>query len=563
MAGAKWKEQKDRETQENTGILSKLRQDLLSAGVKESTLPTRADLKKKGEQMGLLLASSPWPELKDQAKVSTPSVKLAEEFLSLFPQPSDGLTTDLVKEVLVNREKRIDDLRKVAQTRREEKGERVPRGLSEAAAQAEFDKARKELARTEPEEGDGDDDGEGESEVVTEAEARRKLGTKPISQLREDAGITDPSENHTKKALIEMLIADGIRAGVIATGAEPAKKARRPATPRQEAVSQDLREALRGSRPAPTSAPTVPSPSPRGQRLAGYEDKRASTRRSDVKPSERVLAEAKSDVLLFTLNDGSTQVWAKGALTETFVSSRQGASWQIATRYVKNWITLKPKSRLNCRILFTAEDEPDLLEVILESAAARRTATGAAKKVPREQVLAASREEALRKNPRNPRFYPNPRSSRNRAIASEIRAEFRRNGLGERSNPAADLPGRYDALRRMAAPGSGASANERRVALMQMEKIRKQLGHAPAAPQPARRRRAPAAGQRRIANPRDTSNTDWAVLNILQAEGPLGVDRIVYHSGLLSKLDVLTSLQRLVAVGRVVRRGTTLFAAVS
>jgi hypothetical protein len=428
MAGAKWKEQKDRETQENTGILSKLRQDLLSAGVKESTLPTRADLKKKGEQMGLLLASSPWPELKDQAKVSTPSVKLAEEFLSLFPQPSDGLTTDLVKEVLVNREKRIDDLRKVAQTRREEKGERVPRGLSEAAAQAELDKARKDLARTEPEEGDGDDDGEGESEVVTEAEARRKLGTKPISQLREDAGITDPSENHTKKALIEMLIADGIRAGVIATGAEPAKKARRPATPKQEAVSQDLREALRGSRPAPTSAPTVSSPSPRGQRLAGYEDKRASTRRSDVKPSERVLAEAKSDVLLFTLNDGSTQVWAKGALTETFVSSRQGASWQIATRYVKNWITLKPKSRLNCRILFTAEDEPDLLEVILESAAARRTATGAAKKVPREQVLAALREEALRKNPRNPRFYPNPRSSRNRAIASEIRAEFRRNG---------------------------------------------------------------------------------------------------------------------------------------
>jgi hypothetical protein len=138
-----------------------------------------------------------------------------------------------------------------------------------------------------------------------------------------------------------------------------------------------------------------------------------------------VLAEAKPDVLLFTLNDDSTQVWAKGALTETFVSSRHGTSRQVAVRYVKNWITLKPKSRLNCRILHAAEDEPDRLEVILESAVSRRTATETAKKVPREQVLAALREEALRKNPRNPRFYP-LRRSRNRAIAAEIRAEFRR-----------------------------------------------------------------------------------------------------------------------------------------
>jgi hypothetical protein len=68
--------------------------------------------------------------------------------------------------------------------------------------------------------------------------------------------------------------------------------------------------------------------------------------------------------------------------------------------------------------------------------------------------------------------------------------------------------------------------------------------------------------RRAVANPRDAGNTDWAVLSILEAEGALGVDQIVYYSGLLSKLDVLTSLQRLVAGGRVVRRGP-LFAAVS
>lgn len=48
---------------------------------------------------------------------------------------------------------------------------------------------------------------------------------------------------------------------------------------------------------------------------------------------------------------------------------------------------------------------------------------------------------------------------------------------------------------------------------------------------------------------------DWAILGILDAEGPLTVDEIVYYSALLSRLDVLKGLQRLVQSGEVGQTG--------
>ena len=44
---------------------------------------------------------------------------------------------------------------------------------------------------------------------------------------------------------------------------------------------------------------------------------------------------------------------------------------------------------------------------------------------------------------------------------------------------------------------------------------------------------------------------DWAVLSILQAEGPLSLDKIVWHNGAMSRLDTMTSLKRLLERGEV------------
>ena len=77
-----------------------------------------------------------------------------------------------------------------------------------------------------------------------------------------------------------------------------------------------------------------------------------------------------------------------------------------------------------------------------------------------------------------------------------------------RVNPAADIQGRLDNLRRVAAPGSGASDNERQLALRLISKIEAQLKASGGAPRPAPS--APSASSTwRATSPPDAANTTF------------------------------------------------------
>ena len=82
------------------------------------------------------------------------------------------------------------------------------------------------------------------------------------------------------------------------------------------------------------------------RRLGQYKRHRADVRRTDVRPPLQVVADAREDILLYALKDGTTQVWAKGALTETFLPDKNTSSVTIAHRYANRWRGLGPKGRL-------------------------------------------------------------------------------------------------------------------------------------------------------------------------------------------------------------------------
>lgn len=86
-----------------------------------------------------------------------------------------------------------------------------------------------------------------------------------------------------------------------------------------------------------------------------------ATRRSAVRPSAAVLDATKEDVLLFMLQDRTTQVYAKGAITISFVAPGQGlSSIQKAAQYAKIWRECK-KSRYTCRIVVGVEGSDEYL----------------------------------------------------------------------------------------------------------------------------------------------------------------------------------------------------------
>ena len=93
-----------------------------------------------------------------------------------------------------------------------------------------------------------------------------------------------------------------------------------------------------------------------------------TTRRTDVRPTMEMLGEAREDVLLFVLQDGTTQMWMKGSLTETMTRSERTPSWIIAQRYANYWRGLGPsgnirpdrkKSRGRSRVLIAIEPARD------------------------------------------------------------------------------------------------------------------------------------------------------------------------------------------------------------
>jgi hypothetical protein len=56
----------------------------------------------------------------------------------------------------------------------------------------------------------------------------------------------------------------------------------------------------------------------------------------------------------------------------------------------------------------------------------------------------------------------------------------------------------------------------------------------------------------------DADNTDWAILGILTGEGPRTFEQLAWHLNLLSKLDLMLGLRRLLNEGKIVRDGDLL-----
>lgn len=142
------------------------------------------------------------------------------------------------------------------------------------------------------------------------------------------------------------------------------------------------------------------------ERLGRHVDFRAKSRRRDIKPPTDVLAEAQQDVLLYWLTDGSTQVWSKGSLTETFLPFKRKSSLKIAFEYAQSWRglddqgKLKPrakKSRLRSRILTAVQGDKgyEIAAPAISMATASREVT---KKL--DDVTLAQAKKILKINPR-------------------------------------------------------------------------------------------------------------------------------------------------------------------
>ena len=661
MPEKEWNTKVTKQSSAAQTMLFNLRKDLIDAGVDESILPTAAELSKHAKKLGVPLTAQPYAELFKESRLDTPDAETADIYLlrnGLFKAADE---TPAGKKVLNAASKALANMlkswREPARAKRE-----AAKAAMQSASQEEV---RQQIARMEAETaallggagaaapggddddgGDGGDGGDGDGEDenpyegLREAVAEVILGFKTRKErvpkvLTDFVKVYETGDRDAVRGLLQTK-GDEITRVLTATAGvevpEPSKAPRAPRGGRASAPATPTRAETAAAVAAATSGePVVVKGADGGDdievrltpgrsayaRLAEVSQYRAPIRQT-VKsspgykpPSAAVLAEAKSDVLIYVLLNNTAQVWAKGSLTETFQPAGRGkGAWTIAAQYARTWVAAK-KSRSTCRILAASEAEPGTYEVAVESLASRSSRSGEA--APTAAFIAEQirKETKCRSNPRVRQvYYRNPAM---RQLVAEVQSAFRRRNSGfgigtlALAGAAGFVGGTYaeaefglskyftrggkatvDVVRSgklppmpkfsTAAPKSAAFEPSDRLAKMlrdfyAYEDKKKRVPFAQAAKREAMEKFLDAmwskielleaqekAGFR--TNPRRTPVSDWVVLSILQAEGPLGVDRIVYHSGLLSKLDVLTSLQRLVTAGRVVRRGP-LFATVS
>lgn len=470
VAPAKWKDAVDRSKQDLYSDLMSARKALLSAGVDGATLPEPLYLRRHAENFSLLWASSPHADLQAQSRLRSPATEVVGALFSPFngaavqAVPEAATLLDAAKAAALTN---LNNLRQQALDKIAIGAERVQEGTVEAQIRAKEDERAKLLAKAAKAKAKEATDGEPEDwagaraylEGMTmaallkqakaqEVDASGKSKVELVQALLEDSFSDEDEEAADLDPDEEDFDADDAEADEVP---EPPKarrtggKTASPGVPRARAP--------RGGRSEEKAEePEAERSSPKEGRV-GFERERFLTRtrvtaRNDagyVPPSPEVMAEARSDILLYLLKRGITQVWIKGALTVSFTASPGRASWMIAKGYAKDWLeetneagALK-KSRFNTRILYASEEEPLGFDVIVQSRAEREAAKQG--KVPsREAVLAQLRGEGKRANPRGARTH-SLRSARSRAVVAELRSSFRRNGyavpvlVAFRSNP--------------------------------------------------------------------------------------------------------------------------------
>jgi hypothetical protein len=212
-----------------------------------------------------------------------------------------------------------------------------------------------------------------------------------------------------KRGLIEIEDAEEMLAGVeeeevaggepeVKTEPTPQKSGARapPRTPRTE--TQQKRGQERAERSASSlrvgkEKQTIPD-EPTRARGVPLELERFIVHRRDIAagPSADILNRVRSDVLLWALDNGHTQVWAKGSCIATFEASGSGkSSPQIAAQYAAEWRRGK-KSRYSARIWVGVQGNSDIVMKAdsLEAAARKAAPVGTP-----EQVA-----ESIKVNPR-------------------------------------------------------------------------------------------------------------------------------------------------------------------
>jgi len=458
VAPAKWKDAVDRSKQDLYSDLMSARKALLSVGVDGATLPEPLYLRKHAENLSLLWASSPYAELQTQSRLKTPAPEVVGALFSPFNTasvqavPEAAALLDAAKGAALTN---LNNLRQQALAKIAVGAERVQEGAVEARIRAlakEEEDTRAKAAKAKAAKAmDG--------EPQDPADLRKELGGWTKAALTKEANRlgTDPADSAkmSKLDLVQHLVEyafpadddaddddnddddddDGYAASEAALDIAEADDA--PEPPKARRTGGKTASPGVPSRPA---AERAERPSRKGERV-GFDREALLTRtrvtaRNDaeyVPPSPEVMAEARSDILLYLLKRGITQVWIKGALTVSFTASQGKGSWMVAKDYARDWLEqtnengVIKKSRFNTRVLFSAEEEPLAFEVIVQSQAEREAAK--LRKVPsREAVLAQLRGEGKQKaNPRGGRTRPF-RSLRARAVVAELRSSFRRNG---------------------------------------------------------------------------------------------------------------------------------------
>lgn len=488
----KWKDAISDSRKNLSSSLREARRKLVVEGISGGVLPEDARLHAHANDFSVVWASSQYPALAGQSRLSTPSNKIVAELFSPFDGARGTPEADAVLHAAEEAARdNLDSLRAKAKAAIAVGAKLVKVGEKDAKKRDEEAAAEKLLARRQKEE--IEEAAEGEDPDRTEDRVSlSRLSLKNLQDAAAEAGIA--SKGLLKPALIEALLdaadeaeeaaeEDGgedeedaeeeteaeeadegeaeapppkrraSQAGTKVPAVAPAGKRQTAAQKKQEAAELAKIEALsaKARKAALTEdaeddedAPLPPmSSAGKKDRLGGLEKHLATKRvtkkdRPDYEPPpigklrDKTTPEGYgNDILLYLLKDGSTQVWIKGSLTVSFARAvGQGRnSWMVAKAYANNWIDRKnaqgvrKKSRLNVRVVFSTEEEPGTVNVLVESIASK---VGVGRKVPgHEVVLKQLMSEKSRANPRSNRPF---RSAHSRQVSAELSESFRRNG---------------------------------------------------------------------------------------------------------------------------------------
>ena len=291
---------------------------LEEAGVEIEDLPPMTDLRDESMRAAVAIESTRFPELKGQSYETIPAAQAAKEALGI---DEDGIFASYSRKygsfLKTPLKSLTEEIKKNQATVKKVRG-KTSTAVSTAKEDAEIKKLEAEMERRlQPQTYSSDSPAEAQ-----EAQQASMYQRESASELLDDE---------------------------------------EPLTPEQEEAFSKKRRSQS-----------------RARRISRYEQHVSDTRRTDVAPPLKVVADARQDVLLYALKDGTTQVWSKGSITETFLPSKKTPSVTFAHRYANWWRGLDgrgkirdkaKKSRLRSRVLLAVEGkkgvkviEPSIVE---------------------------------------------------------------------------------------------------------------------------------------------------------------------------------------------------------